>query len=97
VFTRFMRAIGQAMRWINDPANEKPMVELMTKSLKVDEALAAQTYKFMVPDNKSFRLEGVVDGPGMAEMVRLLFDDKMIPEKKPWETFVDAAFLAGSK
>jgi len=97
VFTRFMRAIGQAMRWINDPANEKPMVELMTKNLKVDEALAAQTYKFMVPDNKSFRLEGVVDGPGMAEMVRLLFDDKMIPEKKPWETFVDAAFLAGNK
>ena len=26
-------------------------------------------------------------------MVRLLFEDKMIPEKKPWETFVDAGFL----
>ena len=93
VFTRFMRAIGQAMRWLNDPANEKPMVELMTKNLKIDEALAAQTYKFMVPDNKSFRLEGAVDGAGMAEMVRLLFEDKMIPEKKPWESFVDSAFL----
>ena len=91
VLTRFMRAIGQAMRWMNDPANEKPMVELMTKNLKVDEALAAQTYKFMIPDNKSFRLEGAVDGPGMAEMVRLLFEDKMIPEKKPWESFVDPA------
>ncbi|MND03477.1 hypothetical protein D3C83_233110 [compost metagenome] len=47
----------------------------------------------MVPDNKSFRLEGAVDGPGMAEMVRLLFEDKMIPEKKPWESFVDAGFM----
>jgi len=93
VFTRFMRALGQAMRWMNDPANEKPMVELMTKNLKIDETLAAQTYKFMIPDNKSFRLEGAVDGPGMAEMVRLLFEDKMIPEKKPWESFVDPAFL----
>ena len=93
LFTRFMRAIGQAMRWLNDPANEKPAVETMTKILKIDEALAAQTYKFMVPDNKSFRLEGAIDGPGMAEMVRLLFEDKMIPEKKPWETFVDTAFL----
>ena len=93
LFTRFMRAIGQAMRWMNDPANEKAAIELMTKNLKIDEALAAQTYKFMIPDNKSFRLEGAVDGPGMAEMVRLLFEDKMIPEKKPWESFVDSAFL----
>ena len=93
VFTRFMRALGQAMRWMNDPTNEKPMVELMTKNLKIDETLASQTYKFMIPDNKSFRLEGAVDGPGMAEMVRLLFEDKMIPEKKPWESFVDPAFL----
>lgn len=95
VLTRFMHALGQAMRWMNDPANEKSMVELMTKNLKIDENLAAQTYKFMIPDNKSFRGEGVVDGPGMAEMVRLLFDDKMIPEKKPWESFVDSAFLPG--
>jgi len=93
VFTRFMRALGQAMRWLNDPANDKPMVELMTKNLKIDEALAAQTYKFMIPDNKSFRLEGAVDGPGMAEMVRLLFADNMIPKREPWESFVDPAFL----
>ena len=93
LFTRFMRAIGQAMRWMNDPANEKPMVELMTKNLKIDDTLAAQTYKFMIPDNKSFRLEGAIDGPGLAEMIRLLFEDKLIPEKKPWESFVDSAFI----
>jgi NitT/TauT family transport system substrate-binding protein len=93
VFTRFMRAIGQAMRWMNDPANEKPMIELMTKNLKVDEALAAQTYKFMIPDNKSFRLEGAIDGPGMAEMIRLLAGDNLIPKREPWENFVDPAFL----
>ena len=27
-------------------------------------------------------------------MVRLLASDNMIPERKPWETFVDPAFLA---
>src|SRR5258706_1592584 len=41
VLTRFMHALGQAMRWMNDPANEKSMVELMTKNLKIDENLAA--------------------------------------------------------
>jgi len=88
-----MRALGQAMRWLNDPANDKTMVELMTKNLKIDEALAAQTYKFMIPDNKSFRLEGAVDGPGLAEMVRLLAGDNLIPKREPWEAFVDAGFL----
>jgi NitT/TauT family transport system substrate-binding protein len=95
LFTRFMRALGQAMRWMNDPANEKSMVELMTKNLKIDENLAAQTYKFMIPENKSFRGEGVIDGQGMAEMIRFLYEDKMIAEKKPWESFVDPAFLPG--
>jgi NitT/TauT family transport system substrate-binding protein len=93
LYTRFMRAIGQAMHWLNDPANEKAAIELMVQRLKIDEAMAAQTYRFMVPDNKSFRLEGAIDGTGMAEMVRLLFEDKMIPERKPWESFVDSAFL----
>jgi hypothetical protein len=51
----------------------------------------------MVPDNKSFRLEGAIDPAGMAEMVRLLFEDKMIPEKKPWESFVDPAFMPTAK
>src|SRR4029434_3147089 len=94
LFSRFMRAMGQAMRWTNDPANEKAAVELMIQRLKIDEAIAAQTYKFLITENRAFRGEGVVDGPGLAEMIRLLAGDNLIPERKPWETFVDSAFLA---
>jgi ABC-type nitrate/sulfonate/bicarbonate transport system substrate-binding protein len=97
LFSRFMRAISQAMHWLNDPANENQAVELLTQRLKIDPATATQTYKFMIPDNKSFRLEGAIDGPGMAEMVRLLFEDKMIAERQPWENFVDPAFLPAGK
>ena len=97
LFTRFMRAIGQGMRWLNDPANEKAAIELMVQRLKIDEAIAAKTYKFMIPENKAFRGEGVVDGPGLAEMIRLLAADNMIPERKPWESFVDPAFMPSAK
>ncbi|MGH7809975.1 MAG: ABC transporter substrate-binding protein [Candidatus Binatia bacterium] len=93
VYARFMRALGQAMRWLNDPANEKQMIELMTQRLKIDESMAAQTYKFMVPENRVFRNEGNVDGPGLVEMIRLLASDNLIPERKPWENFVDPSFL----
>ena len=93
VITRFMRAIGQAMRWLNDPANEKEAVRIMMDRLKIDETIAARTFKFMVPENRSFRGEGLVDPVGLNEMIRLLAMDNLIPERKPWETFVDAGFL----
>jgi len=47
----------------------------------------------MIPENKAFRYEGAIDGAGLAEMIRLLESDKMIPRREPWETFVDAAFM----
>jgi NitT/TauT family transport system substrate-binding protein len=97
LFTRFMRAMAQAMRWINDPANEKGVTEVVAQRLKLDESTAARTYKFMVSENKAFRNEAAVDGPGLAEMIRLLASDNMIPERKPWETFVDPAFMPAAK
>ena len=93
VLMRFMRAVGQAMRWLNDPGNEKEAVRIMMERLKIDETIAARTFKFMVPENRSFRGEALVDPVGLNEMIRLLASDNLIPERKPWETFVDAGFL----
>ena len=90
---RFIKAMGQGMRWMNDPANERAAIELMSQRLKIDEAIAAQTYKFMIPENKAFRGEAMIDTIGLAEMIRLLADDQMIPKKEPWESFVDNGFL----
>ena len=92
LLTRFMRAMGQAMHWINDPANEKAVTEVLMQRLKIDEATAARTYKFMVPENKAFRGEGAIDTAGLAEMIRLLASDQMIPKREPWESFVDGSF-----
>jgi ABC-type nitrate/sulfonate/bicarbonate transport system substrate-binding protein len=93
LLTRFMRAMGQAMHWINDPGNEKAVIEILVQRLKIDEVTAARTYKFMVPENKAFRGEGVIDNTGLAEMIRLLAGDQMIPKREPWEFFVDPSFL----
>ena len=92
LLTRFMRAMGQAMRWLNDPANEKAVIEVMMQRLKIDEPTAERTYKFMVPENKAFRGEGAIDVAGLTEMIRLLAADQMIPKREPWETFVDPSF-----
>jgi NitT/TauT family transport system substrate-binding protein len=97
LLVRFMRAMGQAMHWMNDPANEKAVTEILVQRLKLDEPTAARTYKFMIPENKAFRGEGAIDGPGVAEMIRLLAGDQMIPKREPWESFVDASFLSATK
>jgi ABC-type nitrate/sulfonate/bicarbonate transport system substrate-binding protein len=97
VLVRFMRAIGQAMRWINDPANEKAVTEVLVQRLKIDEALAGRTYKFMITDNKAFRGEGTIDTAGVSEMIRLLAGDQMIPKREPLELFVDPGFAPAPK
>jgi ABC-type nitrate/sulfonate/bicarbonate transport system substrate-binding protein len=92
VFLRFMSALNQAMQWLNDPANEKSVTEIIMQRLKIDETTAARTYKFMVTDNNAFRGGGAIDAAGLTEMVRLLAADQMIPKREPWETFVDSSF-----
>jgi ABC-type nitrate/sulfonate/bicarbonate transport system substrate-binding protein len=92
VFLRFMSALNQAMQWLNDPANEKGVTQIIMQRLKIDETTAARTYKFMVTDNNAFRGGGAIDPAGLTEMVRLLAADQMIPKREPWQTFVDGSF-----
>jgi len=97
LLVRFMRAMGQAMHWVNDPANEKAVIEMLVQRLKIDEATAARSYKFIILENKAFRGAGAIDGPGLAEMIRLLAGDQLIPKREPWESFVDPSFLSAPK
>jgi hypothetical protein len=70
----------------------RAVIEVVAQRLKIDETIAARTYKFMVTENKAFRGEGAIDAPGLAEMIRLLASDQLIPKREPWESFVDPAF-----
>ena len=97
LLVRFMRAMGQAMHWMNDPANEKAVTEILVQRLKLDELTAARTYKFMIPENKAFRGEGAIDTAGLTEMIRLLAGDQLIPKREPWESFVDSSFPTMTK
>lgn len=89
---RYLRAVGQAMRWLNDPGNEKESVQFLARRLKIDEALAARSYAYLVRERRAFRGEGKNDARGLAEMVRLLADGQLIPKGEPWESFVDQSF-----
>lgn len=36
----------------------------------------------------------IIGGPGLAEMIRLLEYDNLIPKCEPWEAFVDSSFIS---
>ena len=93
LLVRFLRAAGQAARWLNDPNNEREAVQILARRLKIDEALAARSYAYLLTEHRAFRGEGRNDTRGLAEMVRLLAESQMIPKKEPWESFVDQSFM----
>ena len=88
LISRFTRAVAQSQHWLNDGRNEKEATRILTRHLKIDDTLAARTYRYMLTDGKAFRGEAKVDGPGLAEMIRMLAEANVIPQQEPWQSFV---------
>lgn len=94
---RFVRAIAHAQQWLNDPANERRAVQILGEHLRIDQGIAARSYRYLIAENKAFRGEGKIDGPGLAEMIRLLAEGRLMPKREPWESFVDVSFRSEIK
>lgn len=90
---RFLRAVTSSQRWLNDPANEPQAVRALSRHLKIDERTASQSYRYLLVEGKAYRGEATIDGPGLAEVVRMLAEFELIPKREPWESFVDSSFL----
>jgi ABC-type nitrate/sulfonate/bicarbonate transport system substrate-binding protein len=85
---RFVRAIALSQRWLNDARNEKEAMRLLSRQLKIDESLAARTYRHMVTEGKAFRGEAKVDGAGLSEIIRMLAEANVIAQRAPWQSFI---------
>ena len=88
LISRFTRAVAQSQNWLNDARNEKEATRILTRHLKIDDTLAVRTYRYMLIDGKAYRGEAKVDGSGLAEMIRILAEANVIPQKEPWQSFV---------
>ena len=79
---------GTIANWLNDGRNGREATRILTRHLKIDDTLAVRTYRYMLIDGKAYRGEAKVDGPGLAEMIRMLAEANVIPQKEPWQSFV---------
>jgi len=85
---RFTRAVAQSQHWLNDGHNEQEATRILTRHLKIDDTLAARTYRYMLTEGKAYRGEAKIDASGLAEMIRMLAEANVIPQKEPWQSFV---------
>lgn len=85
---RFTRAVAQSQHWLNDGRNEKEATRILIRHLKIDDTLATRTYRYMLSEGKAYRGEAKVDGPGLAEMIRMLAEANVIPQQESWQSFV---------
>ncbi len=88
LINRFEAAVAQSQRWLNDSQNGNEAARILSRHLKIDEALANRTYRYLVREGKAYRGEAKVDGPGLAEMTRMLAEAKLISPKQVWQSFV---------
>ena len=97
LFTRYMRAIGQGQRWLNDPGQRETGYRADGAALEGGRKISPPNLQIHDPGEQEIPHEGIIDGSGLAEMIRLLESDKMIPKREPWEMFVDPAFISQTK
>ena len=61
---------------------------ILNRHPKIDDTLAAQTYRYTLADGKAYGGEAKVDGPGLAEMIRMFAQANVIPQKERRQSFV---------
>jgi ABC-type nitrate/sulfonate/bicarbonate transport system substrate-binding protein len=88
LISRFTRAVAQSQHWLNDSRNEKEATRIIIRHLKIDDTLATRAYRYVLTDGKAYRGEAKVDGPGLAEIIRMLAKANVIPQQEPWQSFV---------
>jgi len=93
VLARFVGAVSQAQRWLNEPGNEAQAIQILASHLKIDERTAVRTYRYLIAEDKAYRGAGKIDGAGLAEVIRLLADYEMIAKRERWESLVGSSFL----
>ena len=93
VVTRFVKALIQSQRWINNPANKEEAVKILMKHVpRTPEQIARRTYDYLVVRNRAFGGEGAIDPEGMKASIDILTKYGQLKDPKPWQEYADLTF-----
>ena len=95
VATRFVRAFGNAYKFMRDPANREEVAKLIMETTGAPEDVARAMLAFYYePDRGVMPKQAEISMPGMAKVIELLGQTgDLKPPLPPAERFVDLQYL----
>lgn len=95
---RFARAMGEAYKFMADPANRDEVISIASKVTGASSDIASEIYRlYYQPDSGVMPKHAEISMPGMSEVIRILGDAGQIPKPVPSaDRFVDLRFLAAA-
>ena len=90
----YLAAYIQSVRWIRDTAHRAEAVDLMVDKLKLDRAIAEQTYDLLIDPVSGFTPDAKFDVEGFRNMLALRAEIERKPETEaaPPERYVDLGY-----
>jgi ABC-type nitrate/sulfonate/bicarbonate transport system substrate-binding protein len=85
----YMRAIGAADTWLNDPANRQEAMDILVKEKVADEKAATEAYDVFVRKIHNFPNDGCIQTKGMEKLVSMLQQMGGLKGDAPASKFVD--------
>ena len=95
---RFVRALGQAFRFIRDPANRDEVIKAMVELTGASEDIARQTLAlYFEPDRGVMPKQAEIDLNGLAQVIAFMGEGGVIKPPLPAaERFVDLQYLTAA-
>jgi ABC-type nitrate/sulfonate/bicarbonate transport system substrate-binding protein len=83
---RFLRARGEADRWLNDPANKARAMQILIADTKSTPASALLAYDFYVTKTHAYRPNPCITAASLDTELRILYSDGRLKKLTPKDT-----------
>lgn len=89
---RFLMAIIQGMRYLNDPKNKEEVIGIMAERMKLSPKYAAKSYELVVNDLKAVPNDALPSEKAMDTVIQLEYDRKKLDKIYPASHFIDDSY-----
>jgi ABC-type nitrate/sulfonate/bicarbonate transport system substrate-binding protein len=85
----YLRAIADANKWLNDPANQSDAIQILMKNTNTSEKAATEAYRIFVQQIGNYPNDACIQPEGMKVLISKLEQSGDVQGNPPVEKFID--------
>jgi NitT/TauT family transport system substrate-binding protein len=85
----YLRAIADANKWLNDPANKQEAIDILMKNTNTDEKAASEAYRIFVQQIGNYPDDACIQPEGMQVLISKLEQSGDVQGNPPVSKFID--------